>query len=154
MAKQTWKGGKLLLALADFLENDPRVKGHFDMGVVLAVKDNTRVLEYGLLRLAKRRKPDLERCGTVACAMGWAPHVPAIKRAGLSYVKGTGWELALNGRPISFFAAAQRLFDLEDADVRRLFYQHDGHRTREQVAHNIRRFVTAECKRMGINADA
>jgi hypothetical protein len=137
-----WKGGKLLLALADFLENDPRVEGHFDMDTVLAAKG------YDFYH-TKNGKPDLQACGTAACAMGWAPMVPAIHRAGLSYIKleHGDWYIALHGQVCGFVSAAAELFDIDSSDVAILFYSCPGHRTPEQVARNIRRFVVARAKR-------
>ena len=141
MAKtKKWIGGDRLLALAEFLETDPRVKGHFGMDYELM----QRAANGGLMPLKKSRRgrPDLQTCGTVACAMGWAPHVPAIRRAGLGYVNTpSGWSLALNGGETYYDLAAKQLFDISDDDRRLLFMQHDGHRTPKQVARNIRRFV-------------
>ena len=50
-----------LLKLADFLENDPRVQGHFNMAIVY--DDSFR--EY--LKGNHQEVP----CGSVACALGW-----------------------------------------------------------------------------------
>lgn len=150
MAKQTWKGGKLLLALADFLENDPRVKGHFDMGVVVRGAPS------------KRGKPDLTACGSAACALGWALHVPAIARAKVLRLdmldRGDGWwcissmQQDWSGGSLSRIGADA--FDISKEKAYALFHPAPDHRTPKQVARNIRRFVTAERKRRGINVDA
>ncbi len=55
---------KRLLKLADFLDKLPRAK--FDFGVI-AMQDGKPMLE--ALKAGK------ERCGTVACAIGWMPAV-------------------------------------------------------------------------------
>lgn len=145
MVKATWKGGKLLLALADFLENDPRVEGHFDMAHVLAENG-------GDLFRTKRGKPDLHACGTAACAMGWAPTVPSIRRAGLSYVKlrAGDWYIGVHGIACDFIDAAEDIFDIAGSDADYLFYPRDGHRTPKQVARNIRQFVKDEAKHRGV----
>lgn len=149
MAKNTWKGGELLLDLADFLENDPRVKGHFDMDFVLCDSGGGKpeVDARGRIRVT---------CGTAACAMGWAPMVPALRRAGLRYgvYNGRAWSLVLNGEWLPFDTTARLLFDISAEHCDKLFYKRPDHSTPKQVARNIRRFVTAERKRRGINVDA
>ena len=144
MASVTWKGGKLLLALADFLENDPRVKGHFNMSTIVDAR-------------MKGARPDLAECGSAACAMGWAPHVPAIRRAGLAYRAHSRekWAyLTFDGEWQPFRDLAVYTFDISYSAAGELFLSRPRNHTPKQVARNIRRFVTAERKRRGINADA
>ncbi len=139
MAKK-WIGGDRLLALAEFLETDPRVKGHFEMDYELMQRSANG--GWAALTKSKRGRPDLHTCGTVACAMGWAPHVRALRRAGLGYVKFNGmWGLSLNGEETYYADAAVQLFGISDRDRQHLFLERPGHRTPKQVARNIRRFV-------------
>lgn len=151
MVKATWKGGKLLLALADFLENDPRVKGHFEMDYA--------VVQGASRKPGKKDVPDLAACGSAACALGWAPYVPAIAKARVlrwdfNPAGFPRWVVSLadsdqEGGDVGAIGAAA--FGISEEDGAHLFGEsRDGHRTPKQVARNIRRFVKAAAKRRGV----
>lgn len=120
---QIAEGNRLLLLLADFLENDPRVPGHFAMDNITVGCD------------ALRRPGD---CGTKACMLGWAPMVPALRKAGVRYglwgVLGDGPAFVLGDRPA---------FVLTPEEHQELFFEWDPQLSTDHLkaARRIREFV-------------
>jgi len=120
---------KRLLKLATFLETKvPR--GKFNMEFWGTTPRNT----YG--------------CGTAACALGWAGHIPSFKRAGLKTKPDEygGSVIYDNGVNMKFynFAAGREFFDLTDEQASNLFspgsYE-NGKRGPKSVAKRIREMV-------------
>ncbi|SRR5260221_4144024 len=100
-----------LTKLADYMDGLPKeANEHFDMGSA------------GPLKLSG--KGDLLKCGTTACAMGWAATITSFRRAGWD----SGW-----GRE-------ERFFDVSSEGARYLFYS--VVRTPKQWAKRCRRFLS------------
>jgi hypothetical protein len=113
-----------LLALADFLDKLPRK--NFDWGVV----------------------HEQQECGTVACAIGWAPSVPCLR--GKIFISTDGSLSmpvpAAGNYRCSIYEAAEKVFGLDCLQSDFLFggyadgaLQSDA--TAKQVARHIRKFV-------------
>lgn len=126
------QGNKRLLQLAEFLEKLPRDKFDF----------STWGRE--------------SSCGTVACALGWAPSMPFAKNMGIRLkAEFLGHEVMsffMNGRFVTEFTVSKELFGLYDGATLFLFTPTDkddllGNNglsmssTAKKVAANIRRFV-------------
>ena len=130
-----------LLKLADFLENDARVEGHFNMGIFS--NDTFRQ------RVSKARKLT---CDAAACAVGWMPvafsgeaECPSVHSFGIAYKD----ELGSN--------AAREFLGIDSEAYRHLFvpshypsakYDRDGYFDKESikpsvVASRIREFVAS-----------
>lgn len=92
------------------------------------------------------RKPD---CGTVACAAGWATHIPSFRRAGFKLLRE---KYLLKGDEYTHFSpvyknnggmdAVQTFFNLNDDDAWHLFGD-DTKRTPKQEAKVLRQYVKA-----------
>lgn len=113
-----------LLKLADFLDKLPR-----------RLFDYT---DYGM----DNDSGKLANCKTAACAWGWAPSVPSIRRAGLKWRKGFPSTL-LEGEVEPLEESAAKVFGLNDEEATYLFLSGlDAlRRAPKGVAKKIRNFV-------------
>lgn len=130
---------KRLLKLADFLQTLPRQK--FDFAVVARERGKP------MLEALKAGKTE---CGTVACALGWAPAVfPRHLKWERPYWSGeTALEINFRNASSSYaqtFPVAERFFGLTEDEAQRLFEPSVsplGYRaTSKRVAKAIRQFV-------------
>lgn len=112
-----------LLALADYLAN---VDNQFDLGAWVGKLDgdgdlSSNVDPTDVKRLKGNPKwKDLKTCGTTACAMGHAPSVPLLAKAGLT-LKAYGQYLIPAYKGNEGFKAAQSLFGISN-DVANHFF--------------------------------
>ncbi len=141
-----------LLALCFLLEGLP--KNQFNYGTFGEVENKGTEAGVDVLKEANV-------CGTTACALGWAPHLPAAKKLGIA-LKSTrvpGWvfgttiastDFYINGRKSSPERVSKKLFGLSDAAYDFLFHPEinlgclqspKGTATAEEVAEHIRTFV-------------
>lgn len=132
-----------LLALANLLESG-EVNNHFYFG---SWGDTVDPVEKDCDVLA-----DPVRCGTTACALGWAPALPFAKKLGFrlsSQGRECGYaRFTKNGRFVTPGAVAKTLFGLSELQSDMLFNPGDTmpiplekDATPVQVAENIREFV-------------
>jgi len=99
--KPKTEGGKRLIALASFLEKKVPKK-RFDFDRVVGPGGSAR------------------RCGTSACAMGWAPSVPLLRKAGLRR-DYAGRLRTLNTTGAHYLSIACWLFDIKFEEANFLF---------------------------------
>lgn len=122
-------GKRRLLKLADFLETAD-LPGKFDMGSWSEEEESGR-----------------PKCGTAACAMGWATTIPSFRRAGL-FLNEYG-EPEFEGHTES--EAAAHFFSIAISQARDLFvmyeHSHTGMPARRSVARCIRHLIASEEKR-------
>lgn len=122
-------GKRRLLKLVDFLETAD-LPGEFDMGSWSKEEENGR-----------------PKCGTAACAMGWATTIPSFRRAGL-FLNECG-DPEFKGYTES--QAAARFFGIENEQALNLFvyynHEHRGTAARQAVARCIRHLIASEEKR-------
>lgn len=121
-----------LLKLAEVLETDSH-------GRILTVPGNGKVeFDMGLV-LWTDRDPKEHKCGTSACAMGYAALHPWFIKRGLYAV---GENVKVKGRTVcSSFDAAEYFFSISSHQSSELFGGHNGNETPKQVAKRIRKFV-------------
>ncbi len=86
---------------------------------------------------------DKKKCGTTACAAGWACTIPSFKRAGLKRNSFGIPQYKDCGGP---FASLSEFFDIPYDDALYLFDLHKGHETPKQVARNIRKYTEGKLK--------
>lgn len=75
-------------------------------------------------------------CGTSACAMGWAGHMPQFQKEGLRFTDGY---FRLNGEMMSGFDAAEKFFNIGATAAATLFG--GGHFTPHGKACQIRKWM-------------
>ena len=115
-------GKRRLLKLAEFLENEVEAK-RFNMG-----------------RWGSGNEEGTPRCGTVACALGWASAVPSLRRAG---VRLNRWGFNEPWR------ISKTVFDTSPEEFNAIFQPIDAYSLRGErgiaiVAERIRALVASE----------
>jgi hypothetical protein len=125
MARPSFQA-KRLLKLADFLEDIPRK--HFDMGQY-ASKDPNGKGKF--------------KCGTTACALGWATQIPAFRKLGFKMnSKGHPVFADQDGNRFFCLEAGEEFFAIDSYETSKLFSGDDeAYATPKQVAKGIRKFV-------------
>lgn len=121
-------GMRRLLVLARFLRRLPR-----------------RRFDYGTWTGDDWKGSQTLRCGTTACALGWAATMPIFRRAGL-HINNWGDPQLGHGNPFRHAtgtSAAEKLFHLHDFEADHLFLPGEGElkATPKQVAQKIEAFV-------------
>lgn len=122
-------GKRRLLKLADFLET-AELSGEFD-----------------LTTLANETRSAQPKCGTRACALGWATTIPSFQRAGLCLRQG---DLRLKGRRGNGWGeTAATFFGISFGEAIDLFgagrsAATEGMPAREAVARAIRALVASK----------
>lgn len=137
---------KRLLKLADFLDTLPRAKFAFDVIAVEGGKPMREALKAGKTR-----------CGTVGCALGWAPAVfPRQLRWQRVADDSKALAICPRGKPYDVnwgqwnttVGTASRFFGLSNWEVNGLFHPMEsglgGDATPKQVARHIRKFVATQ----------
>lgn len=132
-----------LTKLADFMAALPKsASKNFDMGTWFAHYGNDG-REHGYKPGAKLKLGQLQKCGSVACALGWATAVPAFHRAGLTIKldeSGTEGGVIYKRSRYSSMDAARLFFDLEYDEAEYLFGCVSA-TTQKQWATACRKFV-------------
>lgn len=102
--------------------------------------------------VSSRVGPSIHRCGTAACAVGWASTIPVFRRAGLRF-DGESFAPSFPGDPVSHgWAWSTRFGDwlgITETEFGNLFFSGDAMRRSkaEQVAY-MRQFVTEELAKL------
>jgi hypothetical protein len=85
----TKKAKTRLLKLAEFMERLPKEdREHFNMGVWFMHAGAGH--GHGVSPGQVVGKKEITKCGTSACALGWATTIPAFRRAGLKLIATEG----------------------------------------------------------------
>lgn len=117
---------KRLLKLANFLETKVQNKG-FNLKTWKTVN----------------------KCGTVACAGGWACSIPSFKKAGLKLeLYDFSQYFMIRYKIWEDFAAVSKFFDISIEEAEFLFLNNKypkSHRSKNYVAKRIRSFVKRGC---------
>lgn len=145
-----------LLALAGLLESLPEKLFSYDNFCQIASEygndaqiEAFAALPYGTDLLAIKTATE---CGTTACAVGWAPSLPAAKKLGfgLTKTRGGGVVFTKNGRYCGIHRFASQFFGLSGEAFSFLFYpttllgglrSPDSDASASDVAEHIRDFV-------------
>lgn len=101
------------------------------------------------------------KCGTAGCALGWAPSVPSIRRAGLRWIDSqTIGCVDVNGNLKEYNDAAYTVFGIDEDDYNYLFmtgaeckYGMSIKTTPGEVAAKIRKFVKTKTSKLDKEAD-
>lgn len=140
-----------LLALAKFLDKEvPESNFNLESWVGTDTYDpvtdryDDQKEEQNIKILAKNPRAHAT-CGTTACAFGWAPSVPELKKAGLKLAR-YGNSLVPEYKGEEGFAAAEELFGIPNTVAQHLFnpdyYEPDDLKNPHVVAGRIRAFIS------------
>lgn len=134
--------------LLDLFENfDEKVDGKFDISIWAQELD--------------RNKP---KCGTAACALGWATTIPSFRKAGFRLVKDDSfshgrYHVNLKWRPAYKdiedmpFTAAAYFFGITTKDAEEAFDFDDSKVTRKQMISRLKNLIKKNEKRLAKNGN-
>lgn len=110
-----------LLMFCRYMENLPKkAQEHFHMGEWFR---HTGDCDHGFKSGAVLKRAHLSKCGTVACALGWAATVPQLQRVGLTFKlseSGLG-DIRFKGKQEDVYVAAAKTFAISSEQAIDLF---------------------------------
>lgn len=134
--------------LLDLFENfDEKVNGKFDLSIWARELDN-----------------DKPKCGTAACALGWATAIPSFRKAGFRLVKddffsrendhvNLKWKPAYKDIEDLPFTAAAYFFGITIKDADDAFDSDGSKVTRKQMISRLKKLIKKNEKRLAKNGN-